>query len=103
MVPVPSNWTKYYQTLDLTVNKSCIEAQSCYSNEINKHMLQGKNSHENNIDFRVTIVKPVHAKWIVKFYDYIKYKSDTAKNVWLKSDIIEKLKENINLDPFLDL
>ena len=25
MVPVPSNWTNYFQPLDITVNKSCKE------------------------------------------------------------------------------
>ena len=47
MVSIPDNWTSYYQTLDLTVNKSCKdflqqETQKWYSEEISKQMAQGK-------------------------------------------------------------
>ena len=103
MVPVPNNWTNYFQPLDLTVNKSCKEflrqeAQSWYSEEIVKQMQQGKKSHE--IKVRISIVKPLHAKWIVKFYDYIRLKPELIKNGWRKSGIIENLSKEIKLDPF---
>ena len=49
---------------------------------------------------RLSIVKPLHAKWAVKFYDYIRSKPEIVINGWRKSGIVEKLKENVELDPF---
>ena len=75
MVSVPNNWTNYFQPLDLTVNKSSKdflrkEAQSWYSQEIFKQMEAGKHSDQIKVDVGVSVVKPLHAKWIVKYYDY---------------------------------
>ena len=63
-------------------------------------MEQGKKSHEIEVDVRLSVIKPLHAKWIVKFYDYLKSKPDIVINGWRKSGIIEKLDEDIDLDPF---
>ena len=63
-------------------------------------MKQGKRSHEVSLDVRLSVVKPLHAKWAVKFYDYIRSKPAIVINGWRKSGIVEKLKENVELDPF---
>ena len=102
MVSVPNNWTSYYQPLDLTVNKSCKdfirqEAQKWYADEISKQMAQGKRSYEIKVDVRLSVSKPLHVKWTVKFYDYIKSKPEIACNGWRKFGITEKLKEDITL------
>ena len=72
MVLVPNNWINYFQPLDLTVNKSSKdflrqEAQSWYSQEIVKQMEAGKRPGEIKVDVRISVVKPLHAKWIVKY------------------------------------
>ena len=76
MVPVPNNCTTYFQPLDLTVIKSskhfvCQVAQSWYSQKIFKRMEMGKRSNEIKVDVYVPVVKSLHMKWIVKFYDYV--------------------------------
>jgi len=105
MVPVPNNWTNYFQPLDLTVNKSSKdflrqEAQSWYSKEISKQMEAGKRPDEIKVDVRISIMKPLHAKWIVKYYDYARNKPELIINGWKESGILDKLSEKINLDPF---
>ena len=75
MVSVPNNWTSYYQPLDLTVNRSCKdflrqEAQKWYSDKINKQTTREKRSNEVKVDVILSVIKPLHAKWIVKFYDW---------------------------------
>ena len=52
------------------------------------------------VDIQFSVIKPLHAKWIVKFYDYIKSKPEIVCNGWRKSGITKKLKEDITLDPF---
>ena len=96
MVSVPNNWTNYFQPLDLTVNKSSIdflrkEAQSWYSQEIFKQMEAGKRSDQIKVDVRVSVVKPLHAKWIVNYYDYARTKPQLIINGWKESGIINHL------------
>ena len=108
MVSVPSNWTNCFQPLDLTVNKSGKdflrkEAQSWYSQEIVKQMEAGKRSDQIKVDDRVSVVKPLHAKWIVKHYDYARTKPQLVINGWKESGIIDHLAKKIDLDPFSSL
>ena len=87
MVHVPNNWTNYFQSLDLTVNKRskdflCQEAQSWYSQEIVKQMEAGKRSDKIKVDVRISVVKPLPAKWIVKYYDYARNNLGLIINGW---------------------
>lgn len=105
MVAVPNNWTNYFQPLDLTVNKSSKdflrdEAQAWYSNEIAKQMSEGKRTDQIKVDVRLSVVKPLHAKWITKYYDYARNHPEIIINGWKKSGITENLEKKINLDPF---
>ena len=58
-------------------------------------------AHEIKVDVRISIMKPLLAKWIVKFYDYIRSKPELVKNGWEKAGISENLSEKINVAPFL--
>ena len=106
MIAVPSNWTSYFQALDLSVNKNFKdflrqEAQSWYSDQIVAQMKMGKLSHEIKVDTRISVIKPLHAKWVTKFYDYIRIKPDIVKNGWAESKLPEYLSmEQVTLDPF---
>jgi len=105
MVAVPNNWTNYFQPLDLTVNKSSKdflrnEAQSWYSQEIVKQMEAGKRSDQIKVDVRISVVKPLHAKWVVKYYDYARNNPQIIINGWKESGIMGMLEKKIDLDPF---
>ena len=76
------------------------EAQSWYSQEIVK-MEAGKWFDKIKVDVRFSLVKPLHAKWIVKFYDYVRGKHRFIKNDWRESGItLNRHNEKINLGPF---
>ena len=67
MIPVPNNWTSYFQPLDISVNKPCKdflrnEAQTWYSNEIVQQIKKGKLPHEVKVGTQLTVVKQLHAK-----------------------------------------
>lgn len=71
----------------MTVNESSKsflrqEVQSWYLQVIVKQMEAGKRSDEIKVDVRISVVKPLQAKWIVKFYDYVKVKPQFVKNAW---------------------
>ena len=108
MVSVPTNWTNYFQPLDLTVNKSSKdflrkEPQSWYSQEILKQMEAGKRSDQIKVDVHVSVVKPLHATWIVKYCDYARTKPQLIINGWKESGIIDHFAKKIDLDPFSSL
>ena len=108
MVSVPNNWPNYFQPLDRTVNKSSKdfiheEAQSWYSQEIVKQMEAANGSDQIKVDVRISVVKPLHAKWMVKYYDYARTKPQLIISGWKESGIIDHLAKKIDLDPFSSL
>ena len=105
MIPVPNNWTPYFQPLDISVNKPCKdflrnEAQAWYSAQICDQIKAGKRPHEIKVGTQISVVKPLHAKWVTKFYDYIRSKPEIVRNGWIKSKIIEHVNTKVELDPF---
>ena len=79
MVPVPNTGQITFNYSILPFTKSCKgflhkDAQSLYSQEIVKQMEAGKRSDVIKLDVRDSTMKPLHAKWIVKYHDYIRSK-----------------------------
>lgn len=64
-------------------------------------MQKGKKLHEIKVDVHISTMKHLHAKWIVKFCDYIWSKPNIIISGWRKSGIIQNLEKEIKLDPFL--
>ena len=100
--------TSIFQPLDLSVDRSYKsllrrEAQSWHSLQIDKQMKEGKKAHEINVDTRISIMKPLHAKWVFSFYDYMKNHSDIVLARWRKSKIEEVFnsEQDIESDAFL--
>ena len=107
MVSVPNNWTSYFQPFDISVNKPCKdfirnEAQTWYSAKIVEQLNAGKLSHQVKVKTQISIVKPLHAKWVTKWYDYVRSNPEIVRNGWKKSLITEHAYKQIELDPFVD-
>ena len=108
MIAVPNNWTNYFQPLDISVNKPYKdflrnEAQTWFSSQIAEKIKEGKLPYEIKVGTRLTVVKPLHAKWVTKFFDYIRSKPDIVRSGWEKSKITEHVNTKMVLDPFADL
>ena len=61
MVPVPNNWTSYFQPLDIFVNKPCTdflrnETQTWYSRKIMKQLNAGNLSHEVKVAAQISVI-----------------------------------------------
>ena len=50
----------------------CQEVQSWHSKDIVKQTEVENRFDKIIVDVRVSVVKPLHGKWIVKFYNYIR-------------------------------
>ena len=68
--------TNLSQPLDLTVNgfvKAFLKKKftEWYSSSISKQLEEGKSIEDINVELKLSILKPQHAKWINDLYNYM--------------------------------
>ena len=111
---VPANMTRFYQPLDLTVNGNAKrfmakKFNNWYSEKISEQLESGKCLEDVDVKLRLSTLKPIHAGWIVDFYNYIT--SEEGRKViesgWQAAGIADAvqlgLKALPSLDPFHDI
>lgn len=72
VVTVPANCMDRLQPMDVSVNKAAKnflrqQFQEWYANKICEQL-----DGEVPVDLRLSVVKPLGAKWMMKLYDYLK-------------------------------
>ena len=75
LVAVPANMTHFFQQLDLTVNgsaKNYMKKQFIvyYSSSVKQQLDSGKQLEDIDVDFRLTMIKPLHAQWLVNMLNF---------------------------------
>ena len=114
LVLVPSNMTHIFQPLDLTVNNHCKNFMKnlfteWYSKQIEKELSLNKRVEDINIQFNLTTIKPLHAEWLVQFYNHITSSDgrEIILNGWKASGIYDAVHMGYDalesLDPFQDI
>ena len=106
--------THLYQPLDLTVNKSAKDFMKkkfdeWFSRQINIGLENGQELDDIEIDYRLSVLKPLHANWLISLYNYMS--SAEGKEIiisgWKKSGIFDAIQLGSGglppLDPFADL
>lgn len=113
LVPVPANMTHFFQPLDLTVNRAAknltkTEFISYYSRCIQQQLDAGKLLEDVEVDLRLTIIKPLHAQWLVNIYKF--FSTDEGRGIvtkgWKKSGILGLFDGSTTLlasNPFEDI
>ena len=79
--------TQLFQSLDLTVNKHCKSYlkrlfSKWYAQQIENQLSLGKKFEEIKIEFCLTTLKPLHAKWLGEYYHEIT--SENGSSVIIK-------------------
>ena len=108
---VPNNMTKLFQPLDLTVNKhrkSYLKwlFSEWYAQQIENQLFLGEKVEEINIEFRLTTLKPLHAKWLLEYYNKITSENGSSIiiNGWKAAGIYDAIKAGSfglqSIDPF---
>lgn len=82
---VPALCTDRLQPLDVSVNKSiqeflCGQFHEWYSDVISQQLKSDDGSTSQPVDLRMSVVKPVGAKWLIKAYDYMKSNGNIVRN-----------------------
>ena len=75
-----------------------------YVKEISSQMEKGRDVYEVEVPFKLSVMKPIHARWILGLYDYMLNSGDFIQ----KGFKIAGIDDAINLelepeDPFEDL
>ena len=109
-VRVPANMTNIFQPLDLTVNgsfRSLMKSKftKWYSKELGKQLEENK-LIEDTEKLKVSVLKPLHASWLIEAYNHKTSSSgrEIIVNGWKSAGIMEAVSKGIEglekLDPF---
>ena len=109
IVTVPNNMTHLFQPLDFTVNGHCKvflknKFAQWFAQQFDKQLSLGKRVEDIEMKFHLTEIKPIHAKWITQFYDYMSTEdgSKVITNGWKKSGISDVVANGSSSLPSLD-
>ena len=102
-VYVPNNMTHYCQPLDLTVNavakhflKDKFELQ--YANEVNKQLDEGTEVYEIDILLKLSILKPIHGRWLLGLYDHLRNNKEIIINGFESAGITEAVTQELLIE-----
>ena len=92
VVIIPTNCTDRSQPLDLRINKAAKEFlrtqfSNWYADQICNQLRQGVKPVKS-VDLRLSIIKPLGARWMIALYDYFKSKPEIAKNGFKEAGIV---------------
>ena len=110
LVAVPANMPHFFQPLDLTVNGSAKKYMRkqfiiYYSSAVKQQLESGKQLEDIDVDFRLTVMKPLHAQWLVDMFNFFTTQKGAEIIIkgWKKAGIVGVLDGAIVLpseDPF---
>ena len=111
---VPPNMTHLFQPLDLTVNKFAKDYMKqkfseWFSRQIDLGFDNGQELDDIKIDYRLSVLKPLHDKWLISLYDHMATSGgkEITLSGWKKSGIFDAInlgsKNLPPLDPFEDV
>ena len=84
--------TNHFQTLDLTVNRNDKahmrnSTQNWVTIEVQRQLENRMQPENVKINTRLSVIKPIHAKSITSFYDYIHNNMQIVLNGWENQEL----------------
>ena len=100
---------KYYQPLDLTVNRY---AKHYFKSEFNEWYLQqassqlacGINLEDIEVNLKLSLIKPIHAAWVVDFCNHMTTANgvETITSGWKAAGILDAIELGSSVLPSID-
>ncbi len=109
IVHVPNNMTDHFQPLDLNVNGHAKEFlkskfECWYAQQVTDQINSGSSVYDVNVLLKLSIIKPIHARWLLGLYDHLINSSDTIIKAFEMAGIKDSLTMELpSEDPFADL
>ena len=106
---VSNNMTDQFQPLDLNVNGHAEEFlkkkfECWYAKQVTDQIERGSSVYDVNVPLKLSIIKPMHAKWLIGLYDHLNNSSDTIIKGFAMAGIKDALEMELpSEDPFADL
>ena len=97
---VPHNLTNEFQPLDISAKKAAKsfvfdKYNSWLANEVSKQLRAGKEVVNVEVSLKLSVIKSLHAKWIVDLYKTLKDDKEMTINDFKSEEITEAI-ENVN-------
>ena len=109
IVHVPRNMTDHFQPLDLNVNGNAKEFlktkfECWYSKQVSDQIDHGIIVYDVHVPLKLSVIKPIHAKWLLGLYDHLRNSSSTIMKGFEMAGIRDALVMELPPeDPFADL
>ena len=92
-VIIPNNCTDVLQPLDLYMNKSLKDHlrskfQSWYSEQVSKQINDGKQPEDIKVGMKLSMMKPLSARWIMSAYDYLRTEAGIVRGGFVEARIL---------------
>lgn len=106
MVQAPANMTHLFQPLDLTVNKAAKQFIrksfiTYYLDCISKQLEAGKEVEDIEVNLRLTVIKPLHAQWLVDMYNHFSTAigKEMVSKGWKRAKVQGVIDGSVSLPP----
>ena len=97
LVIVPHNLTNKFQPLDISINQKAKKFVShqynkWYADRVSEQLRRGVAPGDVKVSMKLSDLKPLHARWIVEMFDYLKQQNESIVNGFDKAGITEAVK-----------
>ena len=65
--------------------------EAWYSVEITKRLNEGSDVYAIDIDLNLSVMKPIHARWLISFYDHMQNQVNLIKQSFYVADIYDAI------------
>ena len=106
---VPPDLTHIFQPLDLAINAKATrflneKSEASYSQKVTKLLSEGSDVYAANTTLDLSVMKPIHARWLISFYDHMQNQVDLIKQSFYMASIYDAIAMPLpEEDPFIDL